>query len=78
MITKIKNKFDGHKRTYITSDYSYPEEIISNKQRSLLTELILTKIYDEESREGYLSQISDEMTSSEANEMIFELEMSKY
>jgi hypothetical protein len=78
MITKIKNKSDGYKRSYISSDYSYPEEMMSSKQRSLLTELILTKIYDEESREGYLSQISDEMTSSEANEMIFELEMAKY
>lgn len=54
------------------------EEMMSSRQRSLLTELILTKIYNEESREGYLSQLSDELSFSDANEMIFELEMGKY
>ena len=78
MITKVKDGPRRPRRNYDSFDYPCSEEMMSSKQRNLLIELILTKIEDEENREGYLSQISDNLSSSDANEMIFELEMARY
>jgi hypothetical protein len=53
------------------------EEMISGRQLRTLTELIMQNIEDEESKEGYLNQIS-EINSSEANKMILEFTMAKW
>jgi len=54
----------------------YEEEVmITNKQRRTLAELIYEKIDDEDIREQYLNQISDELSYSEAQDMILELSL---
>lgn len=70
--------FKNPKRKWIYPTDYLGEEMSSFRQRRLLTELILSKIDDEEIRENYLSQISDDLSSVDVNEMIFELEMAKY
>ena len=53
--------------------YYEEEVIITNKQRRTLTELIYERLDDEDTREQYLNQINDELSYSEAQDMIFEL-----
>lgn len=53
--------------------YYEEEVIITNKQRRTLTELIYERVDDEDTREQYLNQINDELSYSEAQDMILEL-----
>lgn len=52
----------------------YEEDVtITNKQRRILTELIYEKVDDGDTREQYINQINDELSYSEAQDMILEL-----
>lgn len=55
-------------------DYFDSEQVMmTNKQRRTLTELIYEKVQDEDTREQYLNQINDDLSYSEAQDMILEL-----
>lgn len=70
MITKFRNK---HISPY---DYYEGEQVsITPKQRKTLTELIYEKIDDCDTREQYLNQINDDLSYSEAQDMILELSL---
>lgn len=66
MITKFKERD-------VLSDYLSEQIVISHKQRRILTELIYEKVDDEDTREQYLNQINDDLSYSEAQDMILEL-----
>lgn len=53
--------------------YYEEEVIITNKQRRTLTELIYDRLDEEDTRERYLNQINDDLSYSEAQDMILEL-----
>jgi len=53
-------------------EFSMDDAMINSKQKRLLTVSIYQSVEDEDEREALLSQI-DEMTSSEANELLYEL-----
>lgn len=60
----------------ITKNKTYYEEeqiMMTNKQRRTLTELIYEKVQDEDTREQYLNQINNDLSYSEAQDMILEL-----
>lgn len=59
----------------ITKNKYYIEEqvMMTNKQKNILTELIYENIQDEDTREKYLNQINDDLSYSEAQDMILEL-----
>ena len=75
MITKIKTGCfaDGSRRNpiYPLDYFGEDNEMINDKQRRRLTDLICQNIEDEEERDRLLSETS-EMTSAEAKEAIFE------
>jgi hypothetical protein len=81
MIVKtIKGAFDSPRRSYTISSEDYMgsgEEMMSSEQRHSLINLVLSKIQNKEDREKWLSQISDDLTSVDAEDMIFSLLMSK-
>lgn len=55
-------------------DYFDSEQVMmTSKQRNTLIELIYEKVQDEDTREQYLNQINDDLSYSEAQDMIFEL-----
>ncbi|MSU44998.1 hypothetical protein EXS45_02350 [Candidatus Nomurabacteria bacterium] len=75
MTTKTATaSFEGPRRSYFLP--MCEEEMINDRQRHTLTELIFQNI-DEDKRDSYLNQIS-ELTSSEASEMIMEFTMAKW
>jgi len=47
------------------------EEKMSDHNRRVLTDLIFQKVQDENERERWLSQINDEMTKADSEELIF-------
>lgn len=59
----------------ITKNKYYIDEqiMMTNKQKNILTELIYENIQDEDTREQYLNQINDDLSYSEAQDMILEL-----
>ena len=62
------------KRNNPMCDYFDSEQVMmTNKQRRTLTELIYEKVQDEDTREQYLNQINDDLSYSEAQDMILEL-----
>ncbi|MEI8339855.1 MAG: hypothetical protein WCF94_04320, partial [bacterium] len=72
-ITKIKCGFKGPRKCYVSPmEFSMDDAMINSKQKRLLTVSIYQSVEDEDEREALLSQI-DEMTSSEANELLYEL-----
>lgn len=64
------------KRNNPVCDYFEGEQVMmTNKQRRTLTELIYEKVIDEDTREQYLNQINDDLSYSEAQDMILELSL---
>lgn len=64
------------KRNNHICDYFESEQVMmTNKQRRTLTELIYEKVIDEDTREQYLNQINDDLSYSEAQDMILELSL---
>ncbi len=64
------------KRNNPIYDYFESEQVMmTNKQRRTLTELIYEKVIDEDTREQYLNQINDDLSYSEAQDMILELSL---
>lgn len=70
--------FDGPKKSHIfpPDDYLVGDEGITARQKQLLTDLIFQKC-DEEEREHFLSQM-DDMTSTDAEDMIFSFLTSRW
>ena len=77
MITKVKCGFDGPKRGRFYPMDDISEGMITGKQRHTLTDLIFQNFEDEDERESWLAQIND-ITSGEANQMIFEFLSAKW
>ena len=79
MITKVlSGSYNEPRKSYvITSDYmGSGEEMMSSRQQHTLTNLIFSKVQDKEERERWLSQVDDELTSVDAEDLIFSLLMS--
>jgi hypothetical protein len=68
MITKYLKKNNP-----ICNYFDSEQVMMTNKQRRTLTELIYEKVQDEDTREQYLNQINDDLSYSEAQDMILEL-----
>ena len=66
MITKYK----GHKRNYDIQDYYVRDDVITDRQKRMLTDYIQT-LQDEDERDRLLAEL-DEMTEQEANEFLYE------
>jgi len=79
MVTKVLNgSHNEPRKSYvITSDYmGSGEEMMSNKQRQALISIIFSKIRDKETRERWLSQVNDDLTAVDADDLYFSLLMS--
>ena len=80
MIVKtIKGSFYNPKRIYAVSSKNYmeEEEMISDKQRRTLKNLIFERIQDSDECERWLSQM-DDMTATDAEDAIFDFLASKW
>lgn len=63
------------KRNNPIYDYFESEQVMMTNKRRTLTELIYEKVIDEDTREQYLNQINDDLSYSEAQDMILELSL---
>jgi len=73
MITKIKCGSRGARRGYVSPvDFGFNDSMINSQQKRSLISAIHENIEDEDEQERLLAQI-DDLTVSEANDMLFEL-----
>lgn len=80
MVTKVlQGYFDQPKKSYTVSTENYMgsgEEMMSNKQRQALISMIFSRVQDKEDREKWLSQVNDDLTAVDADDLYFSLLMS--
>jgi hypothetical protein len=78
MINNTAEAFFEPRRGYVfPEDYIGREEMITSRQRRILSDLIYSNIEDENNREGYLSQLSD-LSKTEADDLMLEFTMGKW
>ncbi|MFA5751055.1 MAG: hypothetical protein WCX79_04400 [Candidatus Paceibacterota bacterium] len=78
MINNTAEAFFEPRRGYIfPEDCIGREEMITSRQRRILSDLIYSNIEDEDNREGYLAQLSD-LSRTEADDLMLEFTMGKW
>jgi hypothetical protein len=76
MILKtLRGSYDAPRRSYAVSLENYMgdnEEMISDSQKRIITNLVLQRVQEEGERERFLANLSD-MTHADAEDSIFNL-----